>query len=128
MNNLRTTGKVKTQRKGHISLCWRFNACNGKFEANFGKVGLSGRARSGAGAGLLQRYNDVRLRMFYLLDMCTVYHCKVTLKHLWPRVYSVFSETLPYNMLFYTQKKRITNIRLFREKLSKNYARDNPER
>ena len=29
---------------------------------------------------------------------------KLTRKHLWPRVYSVFSETLPYRPWFYTKK------------------------
>ena len=50
MNNLRPTGKVTTQRKGHISLCWLFNARNKKSEANFGNVGLTGRAGGGGGA------------------------------------------------------------------------------
>ena len=50
MNNLRPTGKVTTQRKGHISLCWLFNARNKKSEANFWNVGLTGRA-GGGGAG-----------------------------------------------------------------------------
>ena len=29
-------------------------------------------------------------------------NCKLTLKHLWPRVYSVFSETLPYTCRDFT--------------------------
>ena len=51
MNNLRPTGKVIRQRKGHISLCCLFSACNIKFEANFGNVGLSGRALGGSVVG-----------------------------------------------------------------------------
>ena len=31
-------------------------------------------------------------------------NCKLTWKHLWPRVYSVFNETLPYRPRFYTKK------------------------
>ena len=58
--------------------------------------------------------------MFYLLDMCTVYHCKVTLKHLWPRVYSVFSETLPYKMLFYTHKREAQIYGYFEKSCRKN--------
>lgn len=50
MKNLRLTGKVITHRKGHISLCWLFNARNKKFEANFGNVGLIERA-GGRGGG-----------------------------------------------------------------------------
>ena len=56
MNNLRPTGKVIRQRKGRISLCCLFNACNRKFEANFGNVGLSGRAWGswvGGGGGVV---------------------------------------------------------------------------
>ena len=52
MNNLRPTGKVIRQRKGHTSLCCLFSACNRKFEANFGNVGLSGRVWGiGGGTG-----------------------------------------------------------------------------
>jgi len=32
-------------------------------------------------------------------------NCKLTLKHLWPRVYSVLSETLPYTCRDFTLKK-----------------------
>ena len=32
-------------------------------------------------------------------------NCKLTWKHLWPRVYSVFSETLPYTCRDFTWKK-----------------------
>lgn len=54
MNNLMPTIKVITQRKGHISRCWLFSACNRKFEANFGDVGLSEKAKGAGGvaAGL----------------------------------------------------------------------------
>ena len=31
-------------------------------------------------------------------------NCKLTWKHLWPRVYSIFNETLPYRQWFYTKK------------------------
>ena len=31
-------------------------------------------------------------------------NCKLTWMHLWPRVYSVFNETLPYRPWFYTKK------------------------
>ena len=31
-------------------------------------------------------------------------NCELTWKQLWPRVYSVFSETLPYRPWFYTKK------------------------
>ena len=72
MNNLRPTGKVIRQGKGHISLCWLFTACNRKLEAGFGNVGLTGRAKGGGG-GLLQRRDEVRLRILYPLDECTVY-------------------------------------------------------
>ena len=51
MKNLRPTGKVIRQRKGHISMCCLFSACNRKFEANFGNVGLSGRAWETGGGG-----------------------------------------------------------------------------
>ena len=34
-------------------------------------------------------------------------NCKLTWKHLWPRVYSVFNETLPYRPRFYTKKGEI---------------------
>ena len=80
MDNLRPTGKVIRQRKGHISLCCLFNACNRKFEANFGNVCLSGRARGswvggggGGRSGMFQGCNEVRLRILYPLDKCTVY-------------------------------------------------------
>ena len=80
MNNLRPTGKVIRQRKGHTSLCCLFSACSRKFEANFGNVGLSGRVwgigdGGGVGwlSGMLQRCNVVRLRILYPLDECTVY-------------------------------------------------------
>ena len=70
MNNIRPTGKVTTQRKGHISLCWLFTACNRKLEAD---VGLTGRAKEGGGGGLLQGRNEVRLQILYPLDERTVY-------------------------------------------------------
>ena len=79
MNNLRPTGKVIRQRKGHISLCCLFNACNRKFEANFGNVGLSGRAwgswvgGGGGRSGMFQGCNEVGLRILYPLDERTVY-------------------------------------------------------
>ena len=53
MNNLRPTGKVITQGKGHISLCWLFTVCNRKLEADFGNVGLTGRAKGRGGGGLV---------------------------------------------------------------------------
>ena len=54
MNNLRPTGKVITQGKGHISLCWLFTVCNRKLEADFGNVGLTGRGKGrGGGGGLV---------------------------------------------------------------------------
>ena len=80
MNNLRPTRKVIRQRKGHISLCCLFSACNRKSEAHFGNVGLSGSAwgswvvRGGGGrSGMFQGCNEVRLRILYPLDECTVY-------------------------------------------------------
>ena len=73
MNNLRPTGKVITQRKGHISLCWLFSACKRTFQANFGNVGLIWRAMGAGRGALLQGCNEVPLRILYPLDECTGY-------------------------------------------------------
>ena len=80
MNNLKPTGKVITQRKANISLCWLFNACNRKFEANCGDVGMTGRARGGG--GLLQGCSEARLRILYPLDECTVYDLFSSRRHI----------------------------------------------
>ena len=83
MNNLKPTGKVITQRKANISLRWLFNACNRKFEANFGDFGdvvMTGRARGGG--GLLQGCSEARLRILYPLDECTVYDLFSSHRHI----------------------------------------------
>ena len=67
MNNLRPTGKVIRQRKRHISLRCLFSACNRKFEANFGNVGLSWRAWGGGGVALVCFMGALR----YAYGFCT---------------------------------------------------------
>ena len=48
---------------------------------------------------------------------------KLTWKHLWPRVYSVFSELLPYRPWFYTKKGETLIYSYFEKGCRKKYTR-----